>query len=341
LRHTLSRKRVMNDRTPIGPWIRRYLLEHMINDRNLSRNTQASYRDTLKLLLPFLSAEKRLAIDHLAIEDLSSGIVRQFLDHLENRRHCCGATRNLRLAAIHSLAKFIGMQSPEHLAWCAEVRSVPYKKTTQKVVSYLDKREMDALLKVPNRRTRQGWRDYALLLFLYNTGARAHEAAGLCVADLTFGGSVAARILGKGNKERACPLWPQTVAALKPLLLGLRSSDPVFRGRRNEPLTRFGIYSVVKVVARRASTVVDSLKEKQISPHTIRHTCAVHLLRGGVDINTIRAWLGHVSLDTTNIYAEVDIEMKAKALSHCEIDVGPTPKRWRREPDLMAFLKAL
>lgn len=106
----------MNDRTPIGPWIRRYLLEHMINDRNLSRNTQASYRDTLKLLLPFLSAERRLAIDHLAVEDLSSGIVRQFLDHLENRRHCCGTTRNLRLAAIHSLAKFIGMQSPEHLA---------------------------------------------------------------------------------------------------------------------------------------------------------------------------------------------------------------------------------
>ena len=149
------------------------------------------------------------------------------------------------------------------------------------------------------------------------------------------------RILGKGNKERTCPLWPQTVAALKPLMLGLRSSDPVFRGRRNEPLTRFGIYSLVKVVARRASTLVDSLKEKQISPHTIRHTCAVHLLRAGVDINTIRAWLGHVSLDTTNIYAEVDIEMKAKALSHCEIDVDPMPKRWRREPDLMAFLKAL
>jgi integrase/recombinase XerD len=331
----------MNDRAAIGPWIRRFLLEHMIDDRNLSRNTQASYRDTLRLLLPFLSAEKHTAIDHLAVEDLSSGIVRQFLDHLENRRHCCGTTRNLRLAAIHSLAKFIGMQSPEHLAWCAEVRSVPYKKTTQKVVSYLDKQQMHALLKVPDRRTRQGWRDYALLLFLYNTGARAHEAARLCVADLTIGGTAAVRILGKGNKERTCPLWPQTVAALKPLVLGLRSSDPVFRGRRNEPLTRFGIYSLVKVVARRASTVVDSLQEKQLSPHTIRHTCAVHLLRGGVDINTIRAWLGHVSLDTTNIYAEVDIEMKAKALSQCEIDAGPTSKRWRREPDLMAFLKAL
>src|SRR5215472_18486683 len=258
---------IMRERTLIGPWIRRFLLEHLVADRNLTRNTQASYRDTLLLLIPFVSRARKIAIDRLKVDDLSPALLRSFLEHLEKERGCCGATRNLRLAAIHSLAKFIGMQSPEHLAWCAEVRSVPYKKTTQKVVSYLDKREMDALLKVPDRRTRQGWRDYALLLFLYNTGARAHEAARLCVADLTVGGSAAVRILGKGNKERTCPLWPQTVAALKPLMLGLRSSDPVFRGRRNEPLTRFGIYSVVKVVARRASTIVDSLKEKQISPH--------------------------------------------------------------------------
>jgi integrase/recombinase XerD len=199
------------------------------------------------VLLPFVSAEKRTPIDHLAIEDLSSLATRRFLDHVEKTRYCCGATRNQRLAAIHSLAKFIATRGPQHLAWCADLRSVPYKKTTQRVIDYLDKQEMDALLEAPNRRTRQGARDYALLLFLYNTGARADEAAQLCVADLTLVGTAAVRILGKGNKTRACPLWARTVAVLKPLVAGLRATDPVFRGRRNERLTRFGIYNIVKV----------------------------------------------------------------------------------------------
>jgi integrase/recombinase XerD len=128
---------------------------------------------------------------------------------------------------------------------------------------------------------------------------------------------------------------------LKPLVAGLRPTDPVFRGRKNDPLTRFGIYNVVRVTAKRTRGTAPSLATKQVSPHTIRHTSAVHLLRSGVDINTIRAWLGHVSLDTTNIYAEVDIEMKAKALAQCEVADEPTHKRWRREPDLMAFLRAL
>lgn len=331
----------MNDTTPIGPWIRRFLLEHMVAERNLSRNTQASYRDTLKVLLPFLSAEKRTPIDRLAIEDLSSLAARRFLDYLEKERHCSGTTRNQRLAAIHSLAKFIATRSPLHLAWCADLQSIPYKKTTQRAIDYLDKKEMDALLEAPNHRTRLGARDYALLLFLYNTGARADEAARLCVADLTLAGAVAVRILGKGNKTRACPLWARTVDVLKPLVAGLRTGDPVFRGRRNERLTRFGIYNIVRVMAKRASATSPSLEAKRVSPHTIRHTSAVHLLRAGVDLNTIRAWLGHVSLDTTNIYAEVDIEMKAKALAQCEVTAGPGIKRWRSEPALMDFLKSL
>jgi site-specific recombinase XerD len=148
-------------------------------------------------------------------------------------------------------------------------------------------------------------------------------------------------MLGKGNKTRACPLWARTVDVLKPLVAGLRTGDPVFRGRRNERLTRFGIYNIVSVMAKRASATNPSLEAKRVSPHTIRHTSAVHLLRAGVDLNTIRAWLGHVSLDTTNIYAEVDIEMKAKALAQCEITAGPGIKRWRSEPALMDFLKSL
>src|SRR5580704_5888523 len=185
----------MKDENLLGPWVRRFLLEHLVGERNLSRNTQASYRDTLKLLLPFLSSQTKTPIDRLAIEDLSAPNVRRFLDHVEAERHCCGTTRNQRLAGIHSLARFIGAHSPQHLAWCAELRSVPYKKTTQKTIDCLDKSEMDALLKSPDCQTEKGARDYALLLFLYNTGARADEAAQVTVADITFGSAASVRVL--------------------------------------------------------------------------------------------------------------------------------------------------
>lgn len=149
----------MNDGQLIGPWVRRFLLEHLVAERNLSRNTQASYRDTLTLLLPFASASAGHAIDRMTVEDLTPSIVRQFLDHLERDRHCSGVTRNQRLAVIRSLAQFIGMHSPAHLAWCSEVRSIPFKKTTKTSIGYLEKDEIDALLKQPDQRTAVGARD--------------------------------------------------------------------------------------------------------------------------------------------------------------------------------------
>src|SRR5262249_15853766 len=225
------------------------------------------------------------------------------------------ATRNVRLSAVHSLANFIGMRSPEHLAWCAEVRTIPFKKTTKTVVGYLEKQELDALLRAPDRRTALGARDHALLLFLYNSGARADEAARLTVDRLQLGTSASVRILGKGNKWRVCPLWPVTVKVLRPLVADQGAEDPVFRSRTGEPLTRCGVHRLVTAYGDAASTNTPSLATKRVSPHTVRHTSAVHLLRAGVEINTIRAWLGHVSLDTTHIYAEIDLEMKAKALA--------------------------
>jgi integrase/recombinase XerD len=336
-----NRRFTMNDRSLMGPWVRRFLLEHLVAERNLSRNTQTSYRDTLVLLLPFVTGVTKMPIDHLTIEDLSPSTVRRFLDHLEQDRNCSVVTRNQRLGTIHSLAKFVGMHSPEHLSWCTEVRAIPFKKTTKTVVDYLDKPEMDTLLKVPNKKTRLGARNYALLLFLFNSGARADEAAQITVADLTFGNTPSVRLLGKGNKTRCCPLWPTTAEMLKRLTSGMAPDDGVFIGRRALPLTRFGIYNVVQEAAKQASTEATSLQAKRVSPHTLRHSAAVHLLRSGVDLNTIRAWLGHASLDTTNIYAEVDLEMKAKALAHCDISEKSVVKRWRKEPTLMAFLKAL
>jgi integrase/recombinase XerD len=256
----------MTDTALLGPWVRRFLLEHLAGERNCSRHTQRSYRDTLRLLLPFVAGSAHKPIDRLGVADLSASRVRAFLGELEEKRGCGAATRNQRLAAIHALARFVGTHGPEHVAWCGEVRGVPFKKAPRPLVSYLEKEEMDALLASPDAATAQGQRDHAVLLFLYNSGARADEAAQVRIADLHLG--------------------------LKP------DSDP--------------------------SSVL------------------THLLRAGVDINTIRAWLGHVSLATTNVYAEVDLEMKAKALASCAIDEDEGPgKPWREDRGLMEFLRTL
>ncbi|HBG04683.1 MAG: integrase [Geobacteraceae bacterium GWC2_58_44] len=332
----------MTDMTLVGPWVRRFLMEHLIGERNLTRNTQASYRDALVLMLPFAAAHVGLPIERLSLEHLSPELIRSFLLYLEQQRECSVATRNQRLAAIHAFAHFIGERSPEHLSWCSKIRAVPFKKTSRPIMSYLDKPEMDTLLDTPNSTTKQGMRDYALLLFLYNTGARADEAARVTVNDLNFDSSSSVSISGKRGKIRICPLWDLTANTLQSLIAGRKDGQQVFLNCRDQAITRFGVNAIVKRYVLKASKKVSSLSSKRVSTHTIRHTTAVHLLRAGVDINTIRAWLGHVSLDTTNIYAEVDLEMKAKALAHCEIFTPEeSTKHWNDQPDLMAFLKAL
>jgi site-specific recombinase XerD len=216
------------------------------------------------------------------------------------------------------------------------------------MISYLEKPEMDALLKASEGDRPQQKRDHALLLFLYNTGARADEAAQLTISNLDLAhaprrdySSVVIR--GKGNKLRRCPLWAQTVKELTSLVEGRDPKKHVFLNRCRRPMTRFGIHTLVERYVQRVSKHLPSLKTKQVSPHTIRHTTATHLLRAGVDINTIRAWLGHVSVNTTNIYAETDLEMKAKALAHCEITASRKNgrKHWRDNQDLMDFLRSL
>jgi integrase/recombinase XerD len=331
----------MSEATLVGTWVRRFLLEHLVGERNLARNTQRSYRDTLALLIPFVAGKLNKAVDRLAVVDLSADRVRLFLADLEESRQCAIATRNQRLAAIHALARFVGEHSPEHIAWCSQLRLIPFKKTTRAVIPYLDKSEMDVLLAAPDCQTAQGRRDHALLLFLYNSGARADEAAQLIIRDLHLTSSYV-RVLGKGGKERQCPLWPVTVGELTPLIANRPPSDRVFLNRCGRPITRFGIHALVQRYVLKSQVTMPSLATKRVSPHTVRHTTAAHLLRAGVDINTIRAWLGHVSLDTTNVYAEMDLEMKAKALAKCEVTEGTNPTRpWREDPQLMVFLRSL
>lgn len=331
----------MTDTALLGPWVRRFLLEHLVRERNLSINTQRSYRDMPALLVPFVSNHLRKSVERLLVADLSADLVRQFLVELEEKRHCIAATRNQRLGGLHALARFIGENSPEHIEWCAQIRLIPFKRTDHPGITYLEKPEMQALLAAPDRRTAQGRRDYALLLFLYNSGARASEAAELRIADIDWYAKCA-RIVGKGNKRRACPLWPDTVEQLHALAAERDPEQRLFLNRNGQPITRFGIHTLVERHASRACLQEPSLATKHVSPHVIRHSTASHLLRAGVDINTVRAVLGHVSLTTTNIYAETDLETKARALATCAPPAeGNATRRWRQQPDLMAFLRGL
>jgi integrase/recombinase XerD len=251
----------MNKSSMLGPWIRRFLIEHLVAERNLAINTQKSYRDMLLLLLPYLATKVDKRIDRLTVDDLSPQMVRLFLTHMEEQRHCAVSTRNQRLGGIHALARFIGEHAPEYVAWWAQIHLIPIKRTSHPQISYLNKPEMDALLAASDVPTAQGRREHALLLFMFNSGARASEAAQLRIGDVDW---------------------------------------------------------------------------------LIRHTTASLLLQAGIDINTIRGWLGHVSLTTTNICAEINLETKARALAACEVesDAGEQ-KHWRDQPDLMAFVRTL
>jgi site-specific recombinase XerD len=331
----------MSESHMLGPFVRRFLLEEVVADRNLTINTQRSYRDSIRLLLRFMNDHHAIESTRVTVELTTATIVRAFLAHLEERRGNCVATRNQRLAAIHSLFRFVASQVPELVDHASQICAIPLRRTAPPAMAYLDKPEIDALLAVPDRRRPQGQRDYALLLFLYNTGARATETAELTVGAVALDTAPSARFLGKGRKTRTCPLWPHTAKVLRQVLGARPQDERVFRNVRGESITRFGIHDLLKRTVSKAAETTPSLLAKRVSPHSLRHTTAVHLLRAGVDINTIRAWLGHVSLETTNRYAEVDLEMKAKALEICAVTDSNRTPAWRKDNDLMAFLSAL
>ena len=327
-----------------GYWIRRFLCNYLTDVRNLSANTVKAYRDAIRMLIAHICQSKRMEADSILITDVTPEAIISMLDNVEQKRGCSIKTRNLRLSAFVALAKFVASNSPEHIEWCREIRNIPVKKAPRTLITYLEKEEMDALLETPDRNTVQGWRDYVLLLFLYNTGARAEEAASLQIKDLYIPkgkGLPIVTITGKGSKKRRCPLWDNTRRELRSLIGKREPDDFVFINRLNQPMTRFGVYEMVTRHAMKLAEKMPAIKEKRVSPHTIRHTTATHLLQAGVDINTIRAWLGHVSVETTNIYAEVNMEMKAKALLNCEIKAKKSKKHWRNDEKLMAFLDSL
>jgi integrase/recombinase XerD len=257
-------------------WIKKFLLNYLIDTRNLSRNTQQSYRDTFRLLVPFVIKKTKNAAERLLVTDLSAQMVKNFLSELTTKRNCSKGTANQRLAAIHAFAKFVSLENPEYLEWYRNICSIQFQKNQQSIITYLEKPEMDALLAMPDRKKHQGQRDYAILLFLYNTGARADEVAQLTIFGLNLSASSTKNfssvlIKGKGNKSRCCPLWQQTVKELELLIRGREEKENIFLNRFNQPMTRFGIYGIVKKYTKKLVVKIPSLAKKRVSPHVIRH----------------------------------------------------------------------
>ena len=337
----------MSTKTTLPTLLRAFFETYLAGQRDVSPNTIFAYRDSIKLLLRFAARRACRQVIRLQIDDLGSDTVLAFLAHLENERKNCTATRNCRLVAVHRFFAYVAEMDPQHAELCRRVLDIPVKKTVSSNMTYLERDEMKALLAVPRSSHRHGLRDSALLTLLYNTGARASEAVGLNVGDVRFETPTLVHILGKGRKQRACPTWPETVEALQAYLKQRNDREqpdaPLFLNAQGRRLGRFGLVAILKRHVATAAKQQPSLATKRISPHTLRHTAAMHLLQSGVEINVIKSWLGHVSVATTNEYIEIDMAMKREAIERCTPPVpeptGDIP--WRSRQDIIEWLEDL
>jgi site-specific recombinase XerD len=316
----------------------------LVQQRNVSHHTVLSYRDSWRLFLRFVAAQKTTSVARLGMDDLTAVEVLAFLKDIEQIRKSSIGTRNCRLSALHSFYRFVADREPLAAAQCAAVLRIPTKKAPVVEVRDLDEDEISAILAQPNRLKLEGQRDHVLLAFLYNTGARIQEALDLSVQALRLESPFQVRLFGKGRKERICPLWPETVELLKALLKRKprREDEPIFVNRYGNPLKASGVRFKLKQYAAAAGKKVPSLTSKRVSPHRFRHATAVSLVTAEVDVTVIRSWLGHESLDTTNIYARANVEAKRKALEKVDGAARSSkPPRWKREVELMAWLDSL
>ncbi len=329
----------------LGMAIRRFLGDYLPHQRAFSANTILSYRDSLKLLLQFAAGKHRRVAD-LVVADLPPTKVIAFLDHLEQHRDNDAATRNVRLTAIHSFFDYLGAEWPEHLDQAQRVLAIAFKRTTHRTIDYLDAEELRAILEHIDRRSLLGRRDYVLLALMFNTGARVQEVVALQTTDLRLAPPPSVKFLGKGRKERICPLWPETAQLLDQYAqdngLDLNNPQALFRNHRASPLTRFGARLILQRHVERASASLPTLKRKRIHPHSLRHSTAVHLIQSGVDLSTVAHWLGHSSVTTTYKYLTIDLEAKRAAIAKAQPVTKSTHRpRWRTDGDLLAWLESL
>ena len=332
----------------LGILLRNFFEQHLVAHRGLSSHTVLAYRDTWKLLLQFASRRHRKSCASLTLAELTADTVRRFLDYLEHERHNAVSTRNTRLAAVHAFFQYVAQTEPRDLAHCQSVLAVPFKRHAQRVPEYLERKEVLQIFSQINCRTALGRRDDSLLRLLYNTGMRAQELVSLDINHVRFSHPYLVRILGKGRKERTCPLWTETIQSLKTYLAArpvrLDAAVPLFVNVHDHRLTRFGLRHIIAHRVAEAANVCPSLFTRKVTPHTWRHTTAMHLLQSNVDLNMIRSWLGHASIETTNTYVEIDLEMKRKTLQSAEklIPAQSSRKRsWRDDDKLMSWLARL
>ncbi len=330
----------------LGPLVQSFFTDHLPVQKGLRLGSIRSYRDTIRLFLCFVSTQRGNRIATLALDDLTFERVLTFLSYLEQERGNSVRTRNQRRAALNTFFGYLAVRAPEMLAVCQRVAAIPVKRTSLPDTHYLEREDMAMLLRSLPRHGHVALRDRTLLLFLYNTGARVQEVADLRIEHLKLRPPARVHLHGKGDKWRACPLWDETVKHLIGLLAHRNASPsaPVFCAARERTLTRFGIYKIV----RRHCACLDTSgpKARQVSPHLFRHTAAVHLLEAGVEVNVIRSWLGHVSLDTTNRYAELTLRAKAEAMRACEVgsstsEASRARAAWNDDKALLAWLNSL
>jgi len=328
--------------------LRTFFEAHLIGQRRLSPHTVLAYRDALKLLLRFAADRLDRRVADLSFDDLDVAMILGFLSHLERDRANAVATRNLRLAALRTFYRHVAARDPQSFALCQRVLAIPAKRAPQPSVDYLERDEMEALLRAADRSTPDGRRDYALMSFAWQTGARVAEITALRACDLQLEAPAHVRIWGKGSKERAVPLWAKTAAVLRAWLaergVDPRGAAPVFVNIRGQPLTRWGVRHILQKHARSAADTCPGLAQKRVHPHVLRHTTAVHMLQAGADPSAIRDVLGHASAQTTWRYTHVSLEMKRKAVESYgpggANDESPVPQ-WHRDPDLLAELEAI
>lgn len=323
-----------------------FLSHYLAGQRNLSPNTVKAYRDTFMLLLRFCRDVKNIPLEKLCLEHLDVVLVEAFLEYLEKERHCKVPTLNNRLATLHAFFRYLQAESPEHLLRCQQILSIPFRRFIRATVEYLSKDHLTKLLSQPDLNTQEGRRDAVLLSVLYDTGARVQELINMSVGDLRLDEPAQMRILGKGRKIRIVPIMQNTVQLLRNYLHEnhLESADkfdyPLFQSHHGKRLSRSGVRYIFKKYAQQVREQHPQFNQS-ISPHSLRHTKGMHLLQGGVSLDIIRDFLGHVDVKTTEIYARANLEMKRAAIE--KVSAAPTPRlpSWKENTSLLQWLQSL
>jgi integrase/recombinase XerD len=328
--------------TPLAPRLEAFFTDRLRRQQAASPNTIAAYRDAFRLLLHFAQSRLGTGASDLALTDLDAPLIGAFLDRLEKERHNRARTRNARLAAIRSFFHFLAPREPAHAALIQRVLAIPQKRCDRRVVNFLTRTEVDAVLASPDHTGWMGRRDHLLLVLAVETGLRVSELVRLRVSDIVLGASSYLRCFGKGRKERMTPLSRRTATRMRWWLHERTavSTDPVFPARHGGPLSRDAVERLLKKHTATATATCPALKHKTVSPHVLRHTAAVNLLQAGVDRSVIALILGHESVETTQMYLDADLATKERALARTA-PVGAKPGRFRPGDTLLAFLQAL